>query len=240
MSVFSTFIKKLEAPTTDMMITASQRVGSHIQRVTLTLPQGQMKEFSIGSYIQPMVGGVVPRAYSIAETDNRSCTIIVSFSGGGVGGRFFRDARVGDVVSIYGPFDDFPYHYSTGRPKIFMATGTGVAPFVRMVPEAMNEHRSTVLVLGVPHREDIPYASYFYDVAKKNGSIFAFVPVLSAPDAAWEGERGYVTDIWQGREKMLLQSDVYICGVPPMVAGAEEFLKHIGMDPSHTFIQKFG
>ncbi len=239
MSVFSVIAKKLEASYMDMEITASERVGSHIQKVRLAVPGGESREFPIGSYIQPMTWGVVPRAYSIVEADGHSCTIIVSFSGKGAGARFFRDMPVGTVVRTYGPFDDFPYRYSTGRPKIFMATGTGVAPFIRMAGEANKEGRPAVLVLGVPHQEDIPYASYFYDMAKKYNT-FAFVPVLSAPDGAWEGERGYVTDIWEGREKMLLQSDVYICGVPPMVAGAEEFLKSIGMDPTHMFIQKFG
>lgn len=239
MSVFSELAKRLEAEHREMRISNSERIGSHIQKVTLSFPSKIAKPFQIGSYILPMIGGCVPRAYSVVESDTKHCTIIVSFSSRGVGARFFEAAQTGESVKVYGPFDDYPYRYGTGRPKIFMATGTGVAPFIRMVPEALGEGHACALVLGVPHEEDIPYRDYFEQIAKQNDD-FQFYPILSRPAPAWKGGRGYVTQQIGENAEAFRSSDVYVCGVPPMVANTCKELKKAAVPKDQIFIQKFG
>lgn len=238
---FSSTIKHwfTEAPHFEGTIIVSERIGSRIQKVTIALPSPVETPFSIGSYVQPMTWGCVPRAYSVALADTRSFTLLVSFSGKGAGARFFRDAQVGDKVTCYGPFDDFPYRYGTGRPKVFFATSTGVAPFRRMVEEAIKEGVPSVLLLGSPKESDIALRSDFDELSRKYQS-FTFVPCLSAPDTAWTGARGYVTDQASGKEDFLRKSDIYICGIPVMTLGVLEVLKSIGVPEKQIFVQKFG
>lgn len=239
MSIFSTFQKTLEESSFRSTILASERIGSHIQKVVLDIPVEQASRFCVGSYIQPMIQEKIPRAYSVCEVSSNTCTIIVSFSGQGVGARYFQSAPVGDRITVFGPYDDFPYHYGTDRSKVFLATGTGVAPFVRMVPEAMDEGVAILLILGVPTEEDIPYREYFEEQANQYSKFF-FWPTLSSPNPLWEGARGYVTQHFIGNESWLLQSDIYVCGVPPMIEGTRKALKKIGVPRSQIFVQKFG
>jgi len=223
-----------------MEIVGTQRIGSHIQKVVLGFVPNPGLQFDVGCYIQPMIADIVPRAYSVVEWTADTCTIIVSFSGMGVGARFFAMAPVGTLFDAYGPFSDFPYHYGTGRPKVFLATGTGTAPFVAMTREAVLERAPSLLVLGVPKEEDIPYRQYFDRLHIENQEFTPFY-VLSRPDASWSGARGYVTDQFTGsNERWLRASDVYVCGVPMMVESSLAMLKKARVPAHRIFVQKFG
>lgn len=240
MSFSERIFPKLEEPFIPMKIEESQKIGSHIQKVTLSFnPLAQLK-FPIGCYILPEVGAGVTRAYSIAEATESTCTIIVSLSGMGMGARFFASSPAGTILKVYGPYSDFPYHYGTKRPKIFMATGTGISPFIKMIPEAIGEGTETFLTLGIAKEEDIPYRSYFDELAAKH-SNFRAVYVLSRPNADWQGAKGYITDQFAGeRENLLNKCEIYICGIPSMVWETLKMLKKAGVPKNQIFIQKFG
>ncbi len=238
---FSSTIKHwfTEAPHFEGTIAISERIGARIQKVTIALPSPVDTPFPIGCYVQTMTWGCVPRAYSVATADKNSFTLLVSFSGGGAGSRFFRDAAVGTKVTCYGPFDDFPYRYGTGRSKIFFATSTGVAPFRRMIEEAIKEGVNSVLLLGSPKESDVAFKSELEQLSLLHPS-FTFVPCLSGADPSWTGARGYVTDQIKGKENFVRKSDIYICGIPIMTLGVLDALEKTGVPKEQIFVQKFG
>ena len=240
MSLFSTIRHWFtEAPHFKGTIIATERIGSRIQKVTVGLPSSVSGPFNLGSYVVPYTWGCVPRAYSVAKTDARSFTLLVSFSGGGVGARFFRDAPVGTATKFYGPFDDFPYRYGTSRPKVFFATSTGVAPFRMMVDEAIKEGLPATLYLGSPKEGDISLRDEFERISQEYPS-FTFVPVLSKADPSWSGATGYVTDFITKNPTTMRKSDIYICGVPPMTMGVLGALEKVRVPKKQIFVQKFG
>ena len=240
MSIFKT-IKRwfTEAPHFEVTIIATERIGSRIQKVTICLPDGTSGPFPLGSYVVVYTWGYVPRAYSVAKTDARSFTLLVSFSGGGAGTRFFRDATIGTKVVCYGPFDDFPYSYGTGRPKVFFATSTGVAPFRMMIDEAMKEGLSATLYLGSPKENDIAFKDEFQGITRAHPS-FIFSPTLSNPDPSWQGARGFITDHIAKDAEVMRKSDIYICGIPPMTMGVLAALEKTRVPKEQIFVQKFG
>lgn len=228
-----------EAPYVEGTVTVSERIGSRIQKITIKLPLDVRGPFPMGSYIVAYTWGCVPRAYSIAKTDGSSFTLLVSFSGGGAGARYFRDITVGKKVIFYGPFDDFPYHAGTGRPKIFFATSTGVAPFRMMADAAIREGLHATIVLGSPKEGDVAFKEELVELSQTN-PLFTFIPTLSNPDSDWKGARGYVTDYIYKNPEIVRASDVYICGIPIMTLGVLDALKKIDMPQDSIFVQKFG
>lgn len=228
-----------EAPNFKGTIIATERIGSRIQKVTVVIPQEVSGPFPIGSYVVANTWDCVPRAYSVAKTDSRTFTLLVSFSGGGAGARFFRDSIVGTTATFYGPFSDFPYHYRTGRPKIFFATSTGVAPFRMMVDEAIKEGLASTIYLGSPKESDIAFKGEFEEISRAHPS-FIFAPILSKPDPSWQGAHGYVTDVIAKNAAAMKGSDIYICGIPPMAMGVLDALEKINMPKKQIFVQKFG
>lgn len=227
-----------EAPHFTGTIIATERIGSRIQKITIALPSLISKPFPLGCYIQADTWGHIPRAYSVATADTKSFTLLVIFAGMGAGARFFKDAPVGTEVVCYGPFDDFPYRYGTSRSKVFFATSTGVAPFRRMIEEALKENVESILLLGTPKEEDIAFKKDFEFLAQN--PLFHFIPVLSVGDPSWKGARGFITDHTSDKVDFLKKSDVYICGVPIMTMGVLDLLKKIGVPEKQIFVQKFG
>lgn len=238
---FSSTIKHwfTEAPHFDGKVIVSERIGTRIQKVTIVLPSPITTPFPIGCYVQIMTWGCIPRAYSVATADTRSFTLLVSFSGGGAGARFFRDAAVGTNVTCYGPFDDFPYRYGTNRSKVFFATSTGVAPFRRMIEESIKEGVDSFLFLGSPKDSDIAFKSELEELSRQHPS-FTFVPTLSAGDPSWTGARGFVTDHITKNPEIMRKSDIYICGIPPMTMGVLATLEKVRVPEKQIFVQKFG
>ncbi|HAS84588.1 MAG TPA: hypothetical protein DCS23_00730 [Candidatus Yonathbacteria bacterium] len=221
-------------------IIESERIGSRIQRVRIGLPENIKAPFPLGSYVTALTWDCVPRCYSTAKSDDHSFTLLVSFSGGGCGARFFRDTSVGTKVLFYGPFDDFPYRSGTGRPKVFFATSTGIAPFRMMLEEAIKEGAHSTIYLGSPKESDIAFKNEFEDLAQKYPGLVTFNPVLSNGDPSWRGARGYVTDYVPKNAESIKESDIYICGIPPMTLGVLSALEDIGMPKKQVFVQKFG
>ncbi len=187
-----------------------------------------------------MTWGCIPRCYSVAEASESSIAITVSFSGMGAGARFFATSPVGTKVEVFGHFDDYQYHPGTGRSKVFIAAGTGVAPFVSMVPAAAAEGVPVLLVLGVRTEPDVLYRQYFEKIAATSKN-FKHVFTLSQPAPSWHGARGYVTSHLNSDTVPLLSaSDVYVCGIPEMVSGTVSEVQSLGTPASQIFAEKYG
>lgn len=229
-----------EAPNFKGTIIESERVGSRIQKVRIGLPEYIKAPFPLGSYVTAVTWDCVPRCYSTAKSDDCSFTLLVSFSGGGCGARFFRDSPVGTKVLFYGPFDDFPYRHGTGRPKTFFATSTGIAPFRMMLDEAIKEGVHSTIYIGSPKESDVALRSEFEELQARYPNLVTFHPVLSNSDETWKGARGYVTDYIPKNAESIKKSDIYICGIPPMTLGVLSALEAIDMPEKQIFVQKFG
>lgn len=239
MSFFSWVKAALEQPTFTMVVRAAERVGSHMQLVSLELAGDGRWNVPPGSYIQVHIGGVVPRAYSVVDADEHSGSLLVSFSRHGVGARFFETVQPGTVIEVRGPFTDFAYTKGGTRPKVFVATGSGIAPFKRMVAAALQEGLRCTLVFGVPTPADLAFADYFDKLAADNLS-FTFMPVISRPTPEWRRAVGHVTDVLWENPEQVAESDLYVCGIQPMVDETRRIIRRFHMPREQIFIESFG
>ncbi|EQD52634.1 Oxidoreductase FAD/NAD(P)-binding domain protein, partial [mine drainage metagenome] len=103
---------------------------------------------------------------------------------------------------------------------MFVATGTGLAPFIPMLDDirAHLPPNPTWLIFGERFREDL----FYFDEMRAleiDWPAFHFVPVLSRPPAngMWHGAVGHVEGALRERFPDLSNSDVYVCGVPAVV-----------------------
>jgi ferredoxin-NADP reductase len=202
-------------------------------------------------------GEEIVRAYSIAsppDSDNKFDLCLNRVQDGFMS-NFLCDMKEGDEIACQGPFGDFILRPPM-RDTIFIATGTGIAPFRSMLrwllsssPESTPDGRgrpSSIegrehqlwLIFGNRTEKDIYYHDEFLGLAKEH-SNFHYLPTLSRGGPEWQGLRGYVQEhvpaIVKGRSDM----HAYICGLDKMVKANRDLLKSLDWDRKSILYEKY-
>jgi ferredoxin-NADP reductase len=189
-------------------------------------------------------GEEITRAYSIASPpaeDNRFALCLNRVQDGFMS-NFLCDMKEGDEIACSGPFGDFILRPPM-RDTIFIATGTGIAPFRSMLrwllaEESRHQGKQLSLVFGNRTEKDIYYHDEFLRLAAEH-SNFHYQPTLSRGGTDWTGLRGYVQEhvpaIACGRTDM----HAYICGLDKMVKANRELLKSLGWDRKSILYEKY-
>jgi ferredoxin--NADP+ reductase len=132
------------------------------------------------------------------------------------------------------------------RSRLFVATGTGIAPFVAMIRDdlAAGRRRRTVVVHGVAHADELGFADLLSGLAADRRSMLHYVPTVSRPEdprnAGWTGANGRAEAVLaEGWDAFGLDHGgvvAYLCGNPGMVAAAQATLADRGVPPGaiHT------
>ena len=206
-------------------------------------------------------GEEIIRAYSIASPpeDNNTFGLCLNRVQDGFMSNFLCDMREGDELHCQGPFGDFILRPPM-RDTIFIATGTGIAPFRSMlhwllgsIPESDRDGRGRLssidsrprhlghqlwLVFGNRTEKDIYYHDEFLRLSQDHTN-FHYMPTLSRGSPDWQGLRGYVQEhvsgVVQGRSDM----HAYICGLDKMVKANRELLKSLGWDRKSILYERY-
>jgi len=189
-------------------------------------------------------GEELTRAYSIASPpgDNSRFSLCLNRVQDGFMSNFLCDMKEGEQISYQGPFGDFILRPPL-RDTIFIATGTGIAPFRSMLhwllaDPSRHQGRSFFLLFGSRTEKDIYYHQEFLQLAAEHAN-FDYLPTLSRGGPEWKGLRGYVQEhvpaIVQGRAEM----HAYICGLDKMIKANRELLKGLGWDRKSIRYEKY-
>ena len=189
-------------------------------------------------------GEEITRAYSIASPpgENNRFALCLNRVQDGFMSNFLCDMKEGDDITSQGPFGDFILRPPL-RDTVFIATGTGIAPFRSMLQwlladPARHQDKQFWLLFGNRTQSDIYYHDEFLDLAARHAN-FHYLPTLSRGATAWQGLRGYVQEhvagIVQGRTDM----HAYICGLDKMIKANRELLKGLGCDRKSILYEKY-
>ncbi len=164
----------------------------------------------------------------------------------GVGGRL----RVEDQAR--GRFTLDPA--TSGRHLVFVATGTGLAPYLSMLRAHRDAApwRRVVVVHGVRSAADLGYRDELQAMAAQDSSM-TYVPVISGPEAGWSGAVGHAQSIlmahdFEDRAGFPLDPvdcSVFLCGNPAMVDETEKllqgrgFVTHTEVTPGNIHFERY-
>ena len=189
-------------------------------------------------------GEEITRAYSIASPPDESNRFALCMNRvqDGFMSNFLCDMKEGGEISCQGPFGDFILRPPL-RDTIFIATGTGVAPFRSMLhwllaAETRHQNKQLSLLFGNRTVPDIYYHDEFLKLAEGHAN-FHYLPTLSRGASEWTGLKGYVqehvAEIVSGRNDM----HAYICGLDKMVKANRDLLKSLGWDRKSILYEKY-
>jgi ferredoxin-NADP reductase len=189
-------------------------------------------------------GEEITRAYSIASPpgdDNRFALCLNRVQDGFMS-NFLCDMKEGGEIRCQGPFGDFILRPPL-RDTVFIATGTGIAPFRSMLhwllaDPARHQEKQFWLVFGNRTGKDIYYHEEFLRLASQHNN-FHYLPTLSRGAPDWQGLRGYVQEhvpeVVQGRADM----HAYLCGLDKMIKANRDLLKDTGWDRKSILYEKY-
>jgi len=135
----------------------------------------------------------------------------------------------------------FTFDTRSGRKQhLFVATVTGIAPFVSMVREMAEEIRGgrdaqyqLFILHGASRSWEFAYREEL-ETLSRGGDWFQFIPTISRPweDPSWKGEVGRIEDVLRKYVDSLgldpAQTTAYLCGHAQMIANSREILRRRG------------
>jgi ferredoxin-NADP reductase len=188
----------------------ARRISTLVERYDRPKPMLARVRFETDADVEFLAGQYVgfryddtSRAYSLASSPTRDHLEICvrRVPGGRLSPKICDGMDVGDEVTVRGPYGDLVLQDQSERDVVFLATGTGVAPFKSMIDyvfetgrdEYEGSQRDVWLFLGAAWKDDLPYREQFRKLQRTHEN-FHFVPCLSREPALtdWEGESDYV------------------------------------------------
>lgn len=193
------------------------------------------------SVVKTIESKPITRAYSIASPRmaNRFSLCLNKVENGHVSPFLFR-LQPGDEIDIQEPIGYFTMRHP-GHHAVFVATGTGIAPFRSMLLEHVPKTEPHItLLFGVRHEYGLLYREEFEELARRHPH-FRFVPTLTRPTPEWRGKIGRVQEHLDDVLKTddLATLDVYICGLKGMVDDVRRELKQRGFDRKQILYERY-
>jgi len=237
--------RDIEVRTFPCRVEKLEHLAHDVIRVFLRLPASDRMQFLAGQYIDVLIQGHEPRAFSIANAPHADefIELHIRFVEGGLfTDQVFHSMREKAMWRIRGPLGTFFLREDSDRPAVLIGGGTGFAPIKGMLEHAFESGLDKPLHLfrGVRARRDL-YLDALPQQWLQEHPNFRYTPVLSEPRDGddWSGATGYVTDEVLRAYADLSGHDVYMSGPPVMVhTGHDLFMQH-GLDESRFFSDAF-
>jgi ferredoxin-NADP reductase len=230
------------------VIASIKKTTRDVTTFTFKSQDGTKIDFSPGmfamlTYKDPATGEKTARAFSIANTPpSDTLDFFISMIHGKLTSKL-ESAKVGDVYYMSAPYGQFKYEQKQGEKLLFLAGGTGLAPFFSMLEYIIgrNEKPDIVLIYSVKYPYDIIEKEKLSEMISLLGGKLAVTVTRHTPDDGWNGDSGHVD------AKMILkyapdakERTSYICGPPAFVKALKDALVSLGINDREIKAEMWG
>lgn len=197
--------------------------------------------FLPGQYVNVEIPGTgLTRSYSFCSAPGAALTsfVVRNVPNGRMSEFLSKEAQPGQAMTFAGPYGSF-YLREVSRPVLFLAGGTGIAPFLSMldVLAASGSQHPIRLVYGVTHEIDLVALAQL-DAAKDKLAGFEYRTCVLDPLGSGI-RKGYVTQHVAQNWLNGGDVDIYLCGPVAMVDAVRGWLQEAGVTPASFHYEKF-
>lgn len=234
-------------PNLKAKLLAQKELAPEVHHFEFELPGIETFHFTPGQFvsvIERVDGKEITRAYSIASPrDGNRFELCLNRVEDGIVSPYLFDLQPGDEVELGEPLGYFTLRHP-GHRAVFIATGTGIAPFRSMLLDHLPRTQPRItLLFGVRYERGLLYRDELERLQREYKS-FRFMPTVTRPTGKWAGRIGRVQQHLD--EALAIQSyedpstvDVYICGLKEMVDDVRRELKSRGFDRKQIIFEKY-
>ena len=144
-----------------------------------------------------------------------------------IGRSHFVDAKVGDTFMLKGPNGQFRFDPKVNRKVLFIAGGTGLAPFISMLRniKATSSQSDVILIYSVKFPTEIIDKAELEGYKSSLGAKLIVTVTRPQEGDGWAGQTGHVDSAMISKYvKDLAERTVYICGPLAFVKAAKDAL----------------
>jgi benzoate/toluate 1,2-dioxygenase reductase component len=197
--------------------------------------------FLPGQYVNIQIPGTdQTRSYSFSSGPGASeVTFLLRNTPTGALATYCRErGKVGDRVEFQGPLGSF-YLRPVKRPVLFLAGGTGLAPFLAMLDKLGQDgaEHPVHMIFGVTNDPDLVKVDELENYTKTVPG-FSYTCTIADEGSSYPN-KGYVTRYIEQEHLNGGDVDVYLCGPPPMVDAVRGFLTAQSVTPTNFYYEKF-
>ncbi len=186
-------------------------------------------------------GGVVKRAYSIASPPHEAniVELCIQHVEHGIASTFFWQLKEGMPVSLSGPHGRFTLKEPLTYEPVFLATGTGVAPFRSMIKHLMHISFTNQmwLLFGCRYEHGLLYEGEFRAIASLRRNL-RYIPTVSRPKE-WLGETGHIQQTFLKHITDVSNKEIYLCGWSEVVKSVMTDLTAAGIPSARLHYEEW-
>ncbi len=229
----------------------TKRITPLIQHLAFVPEDNAPIPFKAGQFMTLNIEGpnkILHRSYSIANAPgDNTIELACAYVEGGVATTLLFGLKPGDMVSASGPFGLFTLKEERPTRYVFIATGTGVAPYRSMLKDIQERFQNShpelkvALVLGVRNRTELLFGEEFaaFEAAQPQFKFYACYS-QSAPENPRSFERsGRVQTVFNELALNPQNDIVYLCGNPNMIDENFALLTEMGFDKKSVRREKY-
>lgn len=234
---------EVDVRTLPCRVVGKEQLNHDVVRLYLKLPDNQRLQFFAGQYLDFILRDGRKRAFSIANAPHDDDLIelhVRHVPGGEFTDFVFDSMKEKTILRIQAPLGTFILREDSERPIVLMGGGTGFAPIKGMIEHAFHVgiDRPMHLYWGARARRDIYLPDLPLEWMREHPSL-TYTPVLSEPDADWEGRTGFVHEAVVADHPDMMGFDVYMSGPPVMVEAGRAAFEARGLTMDHMFSDAF-
>jgi benzoate/toluate 1,2-dioxygenase reductase subunit len=231
---------KVKSTAVTTVIKELNKLSSEIYQLKLQASDNSSFEFLPGQYVNIEVPGTaLTRSYSFSsQPGTTEGEFLIKLVPGGLMSSYLKDlATEGTELNIVTPLGSF-YLRDVQRELIFIAGGTGIAPFMAMLEKLKAENNTTPVHLfyGATTGENVVELERL----KAFSEIMPLKIFTCTSDEEAEGhDKGFVTQ-WINKDILGETAyDIYICGPNAMVEAVKTTLQKEAINHVNFYMEKF-
>ncbi|MGC8647603.1 MAG: ferredoxin--NADP reductase [Candidatus Micrarchaeia archaeon] len=189
--------------------------------------------FVMLEYVNSETSEKISRAYSIASSPKDP---YLEFFITMIHGRFtshLDTAKIGDIYYVTGPYGQFRFTPGIDKKVLFLAGGTGIAPFMSMLKyiRHLSYKDDIVLIYSVRYPNEIIRKDELEQLEKDLNMKLIVTVTRPSPGDGWAGETGHINpDMIKRHAQDFAERTVYICGPLGFVNAMKDSCNALGID----------
>ena len=209
-----------------------KKVTRDIFIINLKLSDKNFFEFIAGQYAELYIGDCKEKHFSMANSPNTSELEfhIKTLDGGEVSNYVKNDLKLGEIITVKGPYGNAYLREKHKGPIIAVAGGTGLAPILSIIEysQEIAMKQPINIYYGAQSEQELYFTEQLDMITKANNNV-KFYPIIKEKPINKSIRQGLVTDALIEDINDFDGYKAYLAGPPKMVEAAEKILTNKGI-----------